>query len=219
MYEIHVAIKQIPALHMVLALLKEAGIVELDFFRAVINLPADGTQPQHTPPTGHDLDNPAAMATTQTDCLQTALELIRKAMTILGEHAPLHSGNFEIEEIARATEPGTTADIPSLLSEFSVVEDSPAFENHVIWNGTASTLPSYDQIIKLIVAAYGFKPHQIVDFASEEQKEDTETISRVATIYQPNREATLHCAKVLSANEKTFGCTYTVAERVHMVGV
>src|SRR5947207_2269039 len=99
MYEIHIAIKQIPSLHLVLALLREAGIVELDFFRAVKNLPADGTQPQHTPPTGHDIKDPVAMATTQTDCLQTAIELVRKAVAILENFAPASLGNFEIEEI------------------------------------------------------------------------------------------------------------------------
>jgi len=57
-----------------------------------------------------------------------------------------------------------------------------------------------------------------VDFAYIPEPKNSDTVTRVATIYQPNREKTLEFGLTL-ANQKNFlGCSYTVSEQVHMVG-
>ena len=62
----------------------------------------------------------------------------------------------------------------------------------------------------------GITPHQIVDFSRDFTGQTL--VSRVATVYQPTREAALQFSAQLAADEKLAGHRYMVTEQVCLVG-
>ena len=217
MYEIHITTPQLsaPLISAVILAMQAIGLPKSKYFLGVYNLPTDGSQQACTPPTGHDLAHPWVMTSLKTNSLQEAVEKVRAGMAILKGI----EGNFEIEEIAASSPlPETAMDLDEILPEFQRVPDSPAYENHIVWKGAYSALPSNTEVADMILEACGVRPHQIVDFAYIPEPKNSDTVTRVATIYQPNREKTLEFGLTL-ANQKNFlGCSYTVSEQVHMVG-
>ena len=218
MFEIHIAIPKLSAslTNSVILALSTIGLPKSKYFLGVYNLPADGSQQACTPPTGHDLEDPAVMTSLKTNSLHEAIERVRAGMAILKDHGV--KGNFEVEEIAVSPLPETAMDLSEILPEFQRVPDSPGYENHIVWKGAYALLPDNKEIADMILKSCGVRPHQIVDFAYSPNPKDSDIVTRVATIYQPNREKTLKFGLTL-ANQKNFlGCSYTVSEQVHMVG-
>ncbi|MDP3741323.1 MAG: hypothetical protein Q8R08_03290 [bacterium] len=219
MFEIHIALPKLPAdiTQKIINNLKDAGLPKSKYFLGVHSLPVEGTV-EDTPPTGHDLEDPGVMTTLKVSAGRHTIKLVRKGMRVLKSYGVV--GNFEIEEILSAQAPEIfELDPDNNLPEFEHVPDSPAYENHIIWKGRMSSLPSNEVITVGIKDVCGCMPHQIVDFAYSLAPQDSEAVTRVATIYQPSRESTLEFGALLSANRDYLRCSYIVSERVHMVGV
>lgn len=220
-FEIHIAIPKTNSTitEEIFKELSAIGISKNKFFIEVYDVPTDPSHPNGTPPTGHDLDMPGSMSTVKVHTMSEAVALAHRGMSVLEAHDI--KGNFEIEEIiGLASTEQSTIDREIDMPGYKQIADSPDYENHVVWKQEYSELPSYQTIIEHFKKELGTAPHQIVDFGYTSEVGDSDAVSRVATIYQPSREATLEFAQKLQklGLENMLGCKYTVSERVHMVG-
>jgi len=215
--EVHIAIPKIPEpiMKQVFADLAVAGMAKNKYFIAVTNTTGEGMV-LGTPPTGHDLKTPGAMSTKKTTSIQEALVLIRAGMNVLRKHNL--QGNFEMEGILENEEQDYSIDMNKDLVEFKPVPDSPAYENHVVWRGTATSLPSREEIIEWFRNNFSIIPHQFVDFSRDSQTSEDSLISRVATIYQPSKKAVLELKNCLSVAPNILNYAYHIGEQVSIVG-
>lgn len=219
-YEMHIALPVTTNEKMQAAMtaLARAGIEKTKYFLAVKNIAVERTCAD-VPPTGHDLEHPGAMATAKTETRQEAVELILKGMKVLKDLDL--DGNFELEGvIAPAISEYDVIPVNIEFPGFVNVPDSPGYENHLVFKNAYAKLPSFDEIIEMVRVHYDLPVHQIVDFARVSAAGPEDMVSRVATIYQPNREAALNTAKKLrDINKKNIvGFHYDVAEQVMAVG-
>jgi hypothetical protein len=72
--------------------------------------------------------------------------------------------------------------------------------------------------VRFFESGLGLAPHQIVDFGRELVATDETMVSRVATVYQPSREAVLAFLKRLRSVVNTLSYRYAVGEQVMLVG-
>ena len=219
-FEIHVAAPQMSyAEGLALFLqLEDAGLQKNKYFLNVFNVPQDRDYDYvlDTPPTGHDLDAPYFMSTAIVSSFEEAKALVRKGMAILDAHNK--AGNFEIERILAEQTEDFLIDVEQEFPEFQKIDDSPEYENHLIFRGTFQTLPSNQKIVRFIQKTMGVTMHQIVDFARTPLPDEDTRISRIATIYQPSREAALTFSQSLRQVENTIGYSSIIAEQVCLVG-
>lgn len=216
-YEMHIAVPVTTKEKMdqVMADLRSIGIQKTKYFHQVHNIITE-RQDCNVPPTGHDLDNPGAMATVKTATREEAVTHILNGMRVLKDHG-LH-GNFELEGIlAPSIEDYEVLPVSEEFPGYSNVPDSPAYENHMVWKAPLSELPDFEEITKLIRENYDLQVHQIVDFCRVQYPTAEDVVSRVATIYQPSREGALKAGKLLQ-NRKNTGSAYAVTEQVMAVG-
>jgi hypothetical protein len=216
--EIHIAIPKSAITHTVIAELARAGFVKAKFFLQVYDVRSTTSSCNpNTPPTGHDIPNPGMMFTLKVPSVEDAIERVREGMRVL---RALHVyGNFEIEgQIGEVYDSYRSIDIKKELSGYRVIQDAPAYENHIVWRGTQDGLPSHEEIISFVEQKVGFLPHQIVDFARVETVGSTDIVSRVATIYQPNKESVFAFSKKLSPKKAEGAFAYEIGERVMLVG-
>ncbi|MSU75314.1 MAG: hypothetical protein EXS55_02265 [Candidatus Magasanikbacteria bacterium] len=221
-YELHIAapVLSTALCQALFAALTAIGLTKNKFFYRVVNIcAAEGTfhHTGGTPPTGHDLATPGSMTTAQAGSYAEARQLIIKGMRVLAEHRV--QGNFEIEGIIAPT----LLDYPAIAIDrdfpnFRAVDDSPRYENHIIWKGPGEDLPGVDQVTRFFVRELRLTPHQIVDFGRDSVRTAMTVVSRVATFYQPSREAALRFAKQLRAVKNTIGYRYAITEQVILVG-
>lgn len=220
MYEIHIAIPVVECsvMRTIFAEFAVIGLKKTKFFYNVKDIrPADAScHPAGTPPTGHDLANPGAMATAKVETYEEARKILLDGMTVLGQHG-IH-GNFEIEGFVSPKLNYPEVNIEQDFPGYRRVADAPNFENHIIWKAARKDLPTMNQIIKFFEESLGTTPHQIVDFGRDEEVTDETIVSRVATVYQPSAEAATVFAEVLAKIPNTLNYRYGVAEQVLLVG-
>ena len=196
--------------------LQRVGMKKNKFFLSVYNVDKESSGCNNfalnTPPTGHDIAKPGFMSTAQVKSYDDARRLIIDGMEILDKYGI--KGNFEIEHIICSKVPDTEVVDIKDFPGFREVEDSPKYENHLGWKGSLLTLPHYVDIIKAFNQRVGVAPHQFADFF--ETKEGS--VSRIATIYQPSREAALELASRLQNKSSMLGHRYVLTEQVCLVG-
>lgn len=221
MYEMHIAAEVLPTTtrNQMFDALAAVGIQKSKFFYKVhdVRPSTDACHPAGTPPTGHDLATPGSMSTVKVESYAEAQRLVKEGMEVLARLGI--KGNFEIEGlIGPKISDYPAIDVEGDFPGYSRVDDAPAYENHIIWKAPANEMPSDDQIIGFFEQELGTTPHQIVDFGRDAEVTPTTVVSRVATVYQPSREATLAFAKRLKGVKNTLEYRYAVAEQVLLVG-
>ncbi len=196
--------------------LRKAGLAKSKFFLGVYNIAAEGKCKQMacTPPTGHDLADPGWMTTAKTRDYESAKQYILQGMNVLHQYGL--EGNFEIERLISEETLDYRVDIEKDFPDYQRVDDSPEYENHIVWKAHKEDLPSNNEICRRIEEKWGISPHQIVDFSRDSAGKSL--VSRVATVYQPTREAALQFSIQLAADEKLAGHRYMVTEQVCLVG-
>lgn len=217
LFEAHIAIPvtSFEKMEKAISLLKEAGIAKTKYFHQVHNIITE-VHDCNVPPTGHDLDNPGAMATIKTATRNEAAEYILKGMQILKDLDL--QGNFELEGILTpAIEDYAVMPVEVEFPGYVAVPDSPSYENHMVWRAPLGQLPDFEQIVHLIKDNYGLQTHQIVDFCRVQYPTENDMVSRVATIYQPSRKAALEAGRLLQ-DRKNTGSAYAITEQVMAVG-
>jgi len=212
LFEIHIAGPRIDVstTRKVFDDLKKVGLTKSKFFLGVYNITNKG-QVACTPPTGHDLDNPGFMSTIKTPDFEEAKQYVIAGMKVLASYGL--KGNFEIEKVISKDVPDYNINVKREFPDYQRVHDSPKFENHIIWRNEITNLPSNEDICNIIEKRLGIIPHQIVDFSRDPSGESL--VSRVATIYQPNRLEALKFAQL--EDEKLTGHKYMVTEQVCLV--
>ncbi len=219
-FEVHVAAPQMSYAEG-LALfqqLEDVGLLKNKYFLDVFNVPQDRDYDYvlDTPPTGHDLDAPYFMSTAIVSSFAEAKKLVVEGMAILDRRGK--AGNFEIERIIAEQTEDFFIDVEQEFPEFQRIDDSPEYENHLIFRGTLQTLPSNQEIVRFIQTAMGVTMHQLVDFARTPLPDENTRVSRIATIYQPSRSAALTFSKSLRQVDNTIGYSSIIAEQVCLVG-
>lgn len=218
LFEVHIAGPRVDVsvARKIFESLREAGLVKSKFFLRIYNVPSDGRYGQVacTPPTGHDLDDPGWMSTVKTPDFEEAKKKVLVGMGLLKQYNL--KGNFEIERTIDESVPDYSIDIEREFPGYRRVQDSPLYENHIIWKDPQANLPSNDNICDAIRSRCGVHPHQIVDFSRDQSGQSL--VSRVATMYQPSREAALQCEHLLTFGERLAGHRYIVTEQVCLVG-
>ena len=196
--------------------LREVRLAKSKFFLGVYNVPRDVSYGQVacTPPTGHDLGNPGWMTTIKTPDFENAKQYVMAGMQVLERYGL--EGNFEIERVISRDVPDYHIDVVREFPDYQRVHDSPEFENHIIWKDRTIKLPSPEEICDVIQRRFEIRPHQIVDFSRDPSGESL--VSRVATIYQPNRAEALGFGTLLGSDEKLAGHKYIITEQVCFVG-
>ncbi|MDO8642919.1 MAG: hypothetical protein Q7R76_05065 [Candidatus Woesearchaeota archaeon] len=196
--------------------LREAGLPKSKFFLNVYNILGDEMY-EHvmcTPPTGHDLDEPGWMTTVKTPDFEEAKKKVLAGMDLLKQHGL--RGNFEVERVITEGVPDFPIDIEKEFPGYRRVQDSPLYENHIIWKDLETKLPSNNEIVEEFQRSFGITPHQIVDFSRALSGQSL--VSRVATIYQPSRETALEWGLRLTSDKQLTGHRYIVTEQVCLVG-
>lgn len=194
--------------------LQEVGLTKNKFFLGVYNIPVNRGQVACTPPTGHDLDNPGWMTTLKTPSFEQAKQYILAGMGVLASYGL--KGNFEVERVISRCVPDYQIDVAREFPGYQRVQDSPEFENHIVWKDEIANLPSNEEICDLIQRKLRIAPHQIVDFSRDPLGESL--VSRVATIYQPSRERALEFEERLGKKDTLVGHKYLITEQVCLVG-
>lgn len=216
--EIHLAIPKSAVTDAVVAELAHVGFEKAKHFLRVTDVRDEKISCNaDTPPTGHDIQDPGMMFTKKVPTIEEGMELVKNGMNVL---RALHVyGNFEIEgQIGDGYVSYRAIDIEKELPEYKEIRDSPAYENHIVWRGTLSEIPTNEEIIAFVQKQFGFSPHQIVDFARVEVAGPTDIVSRVATIYQPSAESVFTFSKKLAQDGMTNPYAYEIGERVMLVG-
>lgn len=218
LFEIHIAGPQteLSVARRVFDGLREVGLMKNKFFLGMYNVPAGRAHRQVacTPPTGHDLPNPGWMTTAKTRDFDQAKHYVLAGMDVLARHDL--EGNFEIEQVIEGNTPDYHVNLERDFPSYQRVADSPTYENHIIWKAGLADLPSNDQICRSIEDRFGIRPHQIVDFSKDHS--GNSLVSRVATIYQPDRDEALRFGLALPPDEHVIGHKYLVTEQVCLVG-
>lgn len=216
--EVHLAIPKSVVSTVVVDELAAIGFKKAKYFLQVVDV-RDAKMSCNTdaPPTGHDIQDPGMMFTLKVPTIEEAIGLVKSGMGVLRS---LHVyGNFEIEgQIGEHYVGYRAIDIEKELPGYKVIDDAPAYENHIVWRGAPNELPTHDEIISFVQQQFGFSPHQIVDFARVEVAGPHDVVSRVATVYQPSAEAVFAFSNKLTIEGVSRPYAYEIGERVMMVG-
>jgi len=152
----------------------------------IYDIPASPEYPHtmDTPPTGHDILHPKWMITARANSAKESFDIINRIREIISHYSL--EVNIELEKNISAD----VKDDQISVSEYQGIEsiaDVPAYENHFVWKGKLTEIPSYNDIISSVRQSLNVSPHQLIDFINE-----SGVVSRVATLYQPTRKTTLH---------------------------
>lgn len=191
--------------------LREIGFTKTKYFQGVRDLRTITPGCMN----GHDLSDPLTMSTLKVHTIEEGVALVRNGMAaILG--LGITGSNFEIERVMIPNELPGNHQLPN-LSEFRPVPNSPTHENHTLYKGTLSTLPS-DQDIENLMLSIGLQVNQIVDFTHDAEITPETIISRVATVYQPSHQAAAETDLLLRKSYNALGKPRIVTEQVLIVG-
>lgn len=216
--EIHLAIPKQSITTVAIAELARVGFKKAKYFLLVRDIREEGVSCNlETPPTGHDLADPGMMFTVKVTDIEKGIALVKAGMTVLRTLGI--QGNFEIEgQFGESFVTYRDIEMSRELSGYTAIKDAPAFENHIVWRGTTASLPSHEMIVAFIARQFGFTPHQIVDFSRVEVPGSLDTISRVATVYQPNAAAVQSFSTALTLDDAMPPYAYEIGEKVMVVG-
>lgn len=216
--EIHLAIPKRAVSSMIITELARVGFEKAKHFLRVTDVHDENISCNaDTPPTGHDIQDPGMMFTKKVLTIEEGIELVKNGMNVLRTLCVY--GNFEIEgQIGEGYVSYRAIDLEKELSGYKEIHDSPAYENHIVWRGILSELPTNEEIVAFVQKQFGFSPHQIVDFARVEVAGPIDIVSRVATIYQPSAESVFAFSKKLTQDGVTKPYAYEIGERVMLVG-
>ncbi len=182
MFEVHIAASKTELTRQtkLLESLRAAGFIKNKYFIDIFNLAGN-------PLTGHDLKGrgPGTMSTMYVRTIEEAASSARLGMQILREHNI--DGNFEIEQVLSPDIKGYDEKgikkIHRDLAEFKEPKEVPRYENHVVWSGRRTELPTFDKIDRLLRNESIGSAHQIVEFSEQPNPGDSDKVTRVATTY------------------------------------
>lgn len=216
--EVHLAIPKRAVTQTVIDELVAIGLKKAKWFLSVEDVRDEKMSCNaQTPPTGHDIKDPGMMFTTKVKAVEEAIGLVKAGMRVLRTLKVY--GNFEIEgQIGEQFVSYRDIDLDREMPEYKIIQDAPAYENHIVWRGTLSEIPTNREIVAFIQREFGFSPHQIVDFARVEVAGPHDVISRVATIYQPDAKSVFAFSERLDMDGSIQPYAYAIGERVMMVG-
>lgn len=189
--------------------LQQAGLKKLKFFTSVSRT------------TAHEPVQPGGMFTTYVDSMAEAEELVKKGMGVLQKHGLAETFEIELVLGPAVKDYSDLSGLKDRLDGYKEVEKAPQYENHLIWSGPRGQLPTFEKIEEML-QQFGAASSQIVDLSETAgQREDPNVrVSRVATIFQPGRDATMKFANRLLQEQaqKKMGYEYSLAEQVVLVG-
>lgn len=184
MFEVHIAASKVELARQIKLFesLRAIGFMKNKFFINVLNLAGN-------PLTGHDLredrGGPGTMSSMYVRTIEEAETLARAGMQILRQHNI--DGNFEIEQVLSPDTKGYSEDgikkIHCDLAEFREPDEVPRYENHAVWSGRRSELPTFQTIDRLLRNESVAPAHQIVEFSEHPNPGNTDKVTRVATTY------------------------------------
>jgi hypothetical protein len=234
-YEVHIAVSRIPQIlhEQIFTALAKVGITKHKYCYQVVNNRDFGQVSQTGIPTRHDLPELGSMSTERVATYDEAHNLALIAMAILAQFQV--KGNFEIETLLTDNPDGFENVSILEFPGFELVPNSPHHETHLIFkNGQkGERFPSPADAIKFFRMVSGVEPHQLVDFGGDYAPTEETIVSRVVTLYLPNREAALEMFSKVESELQRLKDSYAfgnnplaplpkpsrwIAERVLLVG-